>query len=266
MIPKIIHYCWFGSNDMPQVLLECLDTWKLLENNGYKIIRWDESNCTFDECEFVKKAYAEKKWAYVSDYYRLKALKEYGGIYLDTDVKVNKDCSPLLNNKCFLGYMVDCCVGTAVIGAEPKSILINNLLHMYDITCFVDDRSKWEYDFKNDCLVTGRFETNNWYFMKYLLCKYPMISLKNKYQEFPEFTIYPKEYFEIGMLSGRHYTVHLNSGSWQNKKEDRNFYSKLKNKLLGMCVIGDKIQIIVRKKRYKKMNKNNVFYKYSKSR
>ncbi len=262
MIPKIIHYCWFGGKEIPEELQKCIDSWQKLK--GYQIVRWDETNCSFDENEFVKKAYAEKKWAYVSDFYRLKALKEMGGIYLDTDVKINKDFSPLLNNKCFLGYMVDCCIGTAVIGAEANAIVISDLLHLYDITQFVDNCGDiWEYSPHSDKLIASYFQTNNWYFMKYLLNKYPTLSLSNKEQNFPELTIYPKEYFEIGMLSGKHYTVHLNSGTWQNKEKKKGVYSKIKNALMNMGWVGNKVQIIVRKRRYKKMNKNNVFYKYS---
>lgn len=261
MIPKIIHYCWFGGKEIPQELQKCIDTWSKLE--GYRIIRWDESNCSFDENDFVKKAYTEKKWAFVSDYYRLKALKEYGGIYLDTDVIVNSDFSPLLNKKCFMGYMVNCCVGTAVIGAEINSKIICDLVHLYDITKFVEDEFIWEYDETKDIILAGYFETNNWYFMKYLLKKYPSLSLNNRYQNFQDFTIYPKEFFEIGMLSGKHYTVHLNSGSWQQIKQKNGVKLLLKNIILNNGFWGEKIRIIIRKRRYKKMNKKSPFYKDS---
>ena len=87
-IPKIIHYCWFGSKPIPKDLQDCIDTWSILK--GYQVMRWDESNCSFDENEFVRKTYAEKQLGFIGDYYRLKAVYEYGGIYLDTDVKVCK--------------------------------------------------------------------------------------------------------------------------------------------------------------------------------
>mgnify|MGYP004625459171 FL=1 len=61
-IPKIIHYCWFGKGEIPETLKKCMESWKILEQAGYKIMRWDESNCSFNENDFVKKCYAEKKW------------------------------------------------------------------------------------------------------------------------------------------------------------------------------------------------------------
>ena len=90
-IPKIIHYCWFGGKPIPKDLQDCIDTWSILK--GYQVMRWDESNCSFDENEFVRKTYAEKQLGFIGDYYRLKAVYEYGGIYLDTDVRC---ASPLI--------------------------------------------------------------------------------------------------------------------------------------------------------------------------
>ena len=60
-IPKIIHYCWFGKGEMPKSLKECMKSWEILKQEGYEIKRWDESNCSFDENDFVRKCFAEKK-------------------------------------------------------------------------------------------------------------------------------------------------------------------------------------------------------------
>lgn len=133
-IPKIIHYCWFGGKPIPDSLQKCIDSWEKLE--GYTIMRWDESNCSFDENEFVRKTYAEKQLGFIGDYYRLKAVYEYGGIYLDTDVKVYKSFDPLLQHQAFLNFIFDCSVGSAIIGARPKNPLIKALLDMYDATVF----------------------------------------------------------------------------------------------------------------------------------
>ena len=115
-IPKIIHYCWFGGKPIPKDLQDCIDTWSILK--GYQVMRWDESNCSFDENEFVRKTYAEKQLGFIGDYYRLKAVYEYGGIYLDTDVKVCKSFDPLLDYPAFLNFIFDCSVGSAIIGAR----------------------------------------------------------------------------------------------------------------------------------------------------
>jgi len=79
MIPKIIHYCWFGGAEKPEILKKCMASWKLLTEDGYKLMCWDESNCTFDENDYIRLAYKVKKYAFMSDYYRLQALYKWGG-------------------------------------------------------------------------------------------------------------------------------------------------------------------------------------------
>ena len=131
-IPKIIHYCWFGGKPLPKELMDCLKTWEKLK--GYTVMRWDESNCSFDENDFIKQANKDKQFCFIGDYYRLKALYEYGGIYFDTDVKVYKSFDPLLHHKVFLNFNYDCCVGTAIIAARKGDSLIKSLIDMYDNT------------------------------------------------------------------------------------------------------------------------------------
>ena len=79
MIPKIIHYCWFGDAPKDYMAKKCIDSFKQM--GGVKVKEWNESNCSFEENDYVKTAYREKSWAHVSDYYRLKKLYDYGGIY-----------------------------------------------------------------------------------------------------------------------------------------------------------------------------------------
>lgn len=83
-IPKIIHYVWMGDKPIPPKLQKAIDSWHKYAPD-YKIMRWDESNCDIKITPFVEKAYRNKKWAFVSDYFRFKALYDYGGLYLDTD-------------------------------------------------------------------------------------------------------------------------------------------------------------------------------------
>ena len=84
MIPKIIHYCWFGKNKKPKLVRDCIKSWKSLHPD-YEIIEWNEKTFPIDN-EFLQYMYKNKKWAFVSDYARLKILYEYGGYYLDTDM------------------------------------------------------------------------------------------------------------------------------------------------------------------------------------
>lgn len=81
MIPKTIHYCWFGGKPLPELARKCLASWGKFCPD-YEIMRWDESNCDLNVCDYVREAYEAKKWAFVSDYVRLKALVEHGGVYL----------------------------------------------------------------------------------------------------------------------------------------------------------------------------------------
>lgn len=103
MIPKIIHYCWFGGKPEPEDVTKCINSWKKFMPE-YKIIRWDESNYNIHKCQYMSDAYKEKKWAFVSDFCRLDVVYTYGGIYLDTDVEVLKSFDPLLQEKMFCGF------------------------------------------------------------------------------------------------------------------------------------------------------------------
>lgn len=218
-IPEIIHYCWFGGKPLPPDLQKCVDSWSKLK--GYKIMRWDESNCSFDENEFVRRTYAEKKLGFIGDYYRLKAVYEYGGIYLDTDVFVNKSFDSLLKYPAFLNFIFDCSVGSAIIGAKPGNKLIKALLDMYDNTEFGRNEDGRIFNFKDGKLIADGYATSNYYYTYYILNNYPDFKLNNKFQNLGDFVIFPKEYFEIGTLSGKHYAVHLCAGEWAYKDRRR---------------------------------------------
>lgn len=258
-IPKIIHYCWFGGKPIPEDLQKCIDSWSMLE--GYKVMRWDESNCSFDENEFVRKTYAEKKLGFIGDYYRLKAVYEYGGIYLDTDVKVCKSFDSLLQYPAFLNFIFDCSVGSAIIGAKPGNPFIKELLDMYDATTFGKNESGKVFEWKDDKLVVDGYATSNYYYTYYILKHYPKFRLNNKFQDMGDFVIFPKEYFEIGTLTNKHYAVHLCAGEWRMKTDDsKTLKNRIKLTLKKHPFIFDRVQIIVRKKRYAKLKKDIPFY------
>ncbi len=136
MIPKIIHYCWFGGNEIPGINQECIDTWSRF-NPEFKVCRWDENNAPMEH-PYVQSAYKEKKYAFVSDYVRLWALSNYGGIYLDTDMYILKSLEDLLDDNCFFGYedRQGVLVGTAIIGSEVSHPFINQILFEYDKLVF----------------------------------------------------------------------------------------------------------------------------------
>lgn len=106
MIPKKLHYCWFGGNEMSPEIKQCIKSWQIYLPD-YEICRWDETNYDINKVPYIKQAYEEKKWAFVTDYVRLDICYTYGGIYLDTDVEVVKNFDDLLGDKAFVGVEYD---------------------------------------------------------------------------------------------------------------------------------------------------------------
>ncbi|MDO4832161.1 MAG: glycosyltransferase [Clostridia bacterium] len=133
MIPKKIHYCWFGKKPLSKEVKKCIKTWKKYCPD-YEIIEWNESNFDVNSHPFVKKAYEAGKWAFVSDFARLKIVYEEGGIYLDTDVELLKNIDFLLDNEFFIGVQQSQkCVTTGLgFGAEKNNQVILKMLKKYD--------------------------------------------------------------------------------------------------------------------------------------
>lgn len=132
MIPKVIHYCWFGHNSLPDLALKCIDSWKKYCPD-YSIIEWNETNFDINCCDYVKEAYEEKKWAFVSDYARLFIILNNGGIYLDTDVELLRPIDDLLDLKCFLGTELSGYIATGLgFGAEKNNWAVKSMLDEYN--------------------------------------------------------------------------------------------------------------------------------------
>lgn len=260
-IPKIIHYCWFGGKTLPADLQKCVDSWSMLE--GYQVMRWDESNCSFDENEFVRRTYAEKKLGFIGDYYRLKAVYEYGGIYLDTDVKVFQSFDSLLHYPCFINFIFDCSIGSAIIGAQKGNPFIKGLLDWYDMTTFANNENGKTFRFQDGKLFVMGMPASNYYYTYYILKHYPEFQLNNRFQDMKDFVIFPKELFEIGTLTNKHYAIHYCAGEWRIKEDQsETFHGKIKGMLQKHEAIFDKLQIIVRKRRYRRLKKQIPFYRY----
>lgn len=136
MIPKKIHYCWFGGKAKPVLARRCIKSWNKYCHD-YEIIEWNEDNFDISSCPlYVRQAYEAKMWAFVTDYVRLKVVFDYGGIYLDTDVEVIKEFNNLLNEKAFFGFEYGKYIATGLgFGAEKG----NNIL--YDMMCDYDEIS-----------------------------------------------------------------------------------------------------------------------------
>lgn len=132
MIPKIIHYCWFGNNPHNDLIKKCIASWKKFLPD-YKIMEWNETNIDIKGNAFMNFCYQQNKWAYVADYARLLALKKHGGFYLDTDMEVVKPFPDKFRTYTFLaGEEVDKQVSCGIIGAIPECSTIRQLIEYYD--------------------------------------------------------------------------------------------------------------------------------------
>lgn len=132
MIPKVIHYCWFGNNKKPDLIKKCIESWEKYCPD-YEIIEWNEDNFNINSVSYVKKAYMDKKYAFVSDYVRLYAVYTCGGIYLDTDVLLHNRIDGLLNYNCWLASDDVRYINTGLgFGAEKNNKLIKEIMDPYN--------------------------------------------------------------------------------------------------------------------------------------
>lgn len=131
MIPKIIHYCWFGRGEKPELAKKCIASWKKFCPD-FEIREWNEDNCDYLAMPFMAEAYAAKKYAFVSDVMRLIVLEQYGGVYFDTDVEVVRDISPLLNDEGFIGFENNWFVNSGqVMAAVPHQPIVQAMIDEY---------------------------------------------------------------------------------------------------------------------------------------
>ena len=236
MIPKIIHYCWFGNNPLPEDAKKCIASWKKYFPD-YEIKEWNESNYDLSTCPYVKEAYESKKWAFVADYARFDILYKYGGIYFDTDVEVIKSFDDILKNGAFMGQEVGTSLGvnptgnkagsaeTVVvvnpglgISVAPGLWLYREILDYYNGIHFLKDGVM---DTTTICVHTTA-----------ILKKYGYDEYKKEIQNVADITIYPPEYFcPMDYTTGKLYitgntrSIHWYTASWQSS------YSKFKTKL-----------------------------------
>ena len=138
MIPKIIHYCWFGGNPKPPLALKCIKSWKKYCPD-FTVIEWNETNYNLVEAPlYVRQAYEQKKWAFVTDYVRLQVVYENGGIYLDTDVELVANLNMLLNRKAYFGFEgVDYIATGLGFGAEKGNPVLWELMQDYVTIPFI---------------------------------------------------------------------------------------------------------------------------------
>ena len=218
MIPKVIHYCWFGGNPLPELAKKCIESWKKYCPD-YEIKEWNESNFDINCNQYVKEAYEAKKFAFVSDFVRLYALYNEGGIYMDTDVEVIKCLDEFLKHEAFSGFETYDTVPTGIMGCVKKHPFFNLLIGYYNNRSFI--KSDGKYDMKTNVETITEY------------CLENGLERNNTLQNINGFILYPKEYFcpknhNTGKihLNEDTYTIHHFAGSWLSTDE------KIKNRII----------------------------------
>jgi len=203
IIPKIIHYCWFGGNPLPKDALECIASWRKYLPD-YEIKEWNESNFDVNCCPYVKQAYEAKKYAFVSDYVRFFVLFKEGGLYFDTDVEIIKD----MNH---------------IIAVGPGLEIIGELLDLYN--------ARENFAIADGTVVDYTTE---------ILKRHGMVN-EHRFQKVADVNIYPADYFcpmdsTTGIITKTKNTVaiHHYSCSWIDHNTMSWRIHVLKNKLIAI--------------------------------
>ena len=223
MIPKVIHYCWFGKNPLPDSAKQCIASWKKYFPD-YEIKEWNESNFDIEMTAYTKEAYIAKKYAFVSDYARFWILYNYGGVYFDTDVEVVKDFTPILEKGAFLGwekgvYLTGVNPGLGMACDSGNTVLLE-LLTLYNNMSFnaeyakKDRKTITEYTFD----VLTRFG----------------LKKQNREQLIQGIYVYPSDYFcPVDVVTKRlhitdnTYSIHNYTASW-NERTNKGLKKRLR--------------------------------------
>jgi mannosyltransferase OCH1-like enzyme len=208
MTNKIIHYCWFGPKPLPKLAKKCIASWKK-HLPDYEIKLWSEKNVDLNECDFIKEAYEQKKWAFVADYVRTKVLYEYGGIYMDTDMELTKPVDDLLTEDFVIGVEDSGFIAAGLIIVKNKhNKYIKKMLNFYKKQKFKEIDDLFEISIPK--VLTNIFKD------EVDLSDTTKIIKKEK-----ELAIYPRDYFyplsydrKNNVFTENTYGIHYYDASW----------------------------------------------------
>lgn len=246
MIPKIIHYCWMGGAPLPELAEKCIASWKK-HMPEWEYMRWDETNFNIATAPlYVRQAYESRKYAFVSDYVRLWALEQFGGLYMDVDFLVHRSFDDLLTHYAAFAGVEGCKrqpVMMGVIASEPHGAWIKDMLRTYDTRTFIKEDGTYD------------MRPNTGYFSDRLESKGFVPDGKEKDFFLNDGTfmlhVFPVQYFCPVLTSGEDvrneetYCEHMGLGSWNTRRtwkaklvkhfspKWRTRIIKLKRKLLG---------------------------------
>lgn len=229
MIPKKIHYCWFGESDLPELAKKCIESWKKYCPD-FEIIEWNEKNYNVYKNAYIKEAYINKKWAFVSDYARLDIIFSEGGFYLDTDVELIRSLDSLCTKHCVLGMESTGYINTGLgFGAEKENKVVKLMLDKYKNIHFLISKGIF-----NDLPCPAR--------NTFPLIKFGFDRTSNQIQVILNAYIYPKEYFcpidyetkELNITSNT-FSIHHFNGTWIPKyiNEYEKYMLNKKNKIVS---------------------------------
>ena len=236
MIPKIIHYCWFGRNPLPELAVKCIASWRKYLPD-YEIREWNEDNFDVNIIPFTAEAYRQKKYAFVSDYARFWILYRYGGIYFDTDVEVIKPLDDIIQNGNFMGFETNPDGDNSPGNYAPK--------YCFSVALGLGVGVTKEHPFikrMQDIYANLKFEgaeMNPWLktIVAYTTEALVEEGLQNVrgIQKVGDIVVYPQDYFSpINVISGRLHiskntrTIHHYMGSWDERRQ-KSFKEKLRN-------------------------------------
>lgn len=236
MIPKIIHYCWFGRNPLPISAQKCIDSWRRFLPD-YEIKEWNEDNFNVNIIPYTQQAYEAKKYAFVSDYARFWILYHYGGLYFDTDVEVIKPYEDILDKGAFMGLEKDGTLKDTKIainpglglGAEAGIAIYYEIINGFASLEFYDISGK-RNNYSMIPMVTSMFLQRG-------------LRANGKIQQLCGITIYPQRFFNpYNSITGslqktpETHSIHWYSASWMGKKAL--WFNKIKRIIKKLLVHG----------------------------
>lgn len=238
MIPKKIHYCWFGRNPLPESALKCITSWKKFFP-GYEIIEWNEDNFDVNSIPYTAQAYDARKYAFVSDYARIKILYEHGGLYFDTDVEVIRLMDDIIAAGPFMGFEIDPCKNRPYgavnpglgLGAKQGMKLYKSIIDYYKNLSFIRVDGSYNTTEAIVNITTGELIKGG-------------LEYASGIQNIEDIMIYPSEYFNplddaTGKLNltQNTYSIHWFTKTWMNVNPYRQRLSRLAHRLLGVNLL-----------------------------
>lgn len=237
MIPKIIHYCWFGRGEMPELAKKCIESWhKYMPDWEYQL--WNEDSFDLDSVPYVKEAYEARKFAFVTDYVRLWALNKFGGVYMDTDVEILKPLDNLMELPAFTGYEASTSGApvTGLMASAPGGVWVTEQLDAYNGRHFL--REDGSLNLTTNTVIISDIMTANGF------------EINGKYQVYKnDMHVFPVDYFcpltstRVLKLTANTYCIHHFAGSWKERTRAEIIKDFVAERVLGPKITDKLVKI-----------------------